>query len=147
MFPNPLVFPVDHCFTRSVSGAGESSQLMFKLEVQVRVWSSKRDRRGSSGTDTTAAAWPEFPCSEPPSPATATAIAMDDHVKQAQALSLSCEQAGLRIASASEEYRSHRFKEDKLGLPAALASDTSLKIVCNPAACPLRSIKSLQHLL
>ena len=86
-------------------------------------------------------------CSEPPSPATATAIAMDDHVKQAQALSLSCEQAGLRIASASEEYRSHRFKEDKLGLPAALASDTSLKIVCNPAACPLRSIKSLQYLL
>ncbi|KZV61338.1 hypothetical protein PENSPDRAFT_643476 [Peniophora sp. CONT] len=53
---------------------------------------------------------------------------MDDHVKQAQALALSCEQAGLHIASASEEYRSHRFKEDKLGLPAALASDTSLKI-------------------
>ncbi|VDB91376.1 unnamed protein product [Peniophora sp. CBMAI 1063] len=53
---------------------------------------------------------------------------MDDHVKQAQALALSCEQAGLRIASASEEYRAHRFKEDKLGLPGALASDTSMKI-------------------
>ena len=54
---------------------------------------------------------------------------MDDNVKQAQALALSCEQAGLSIATASEEYRSHRFKEDKLGLPAALAADTSLKIV------------------
>ena len=72
---------------------------------------------------------------------------MDDHVKQAQALALSCEQAGLRIAAATEEYRSHRFKEDKLGLPAALASDTSLKIVCNNVAYALGYTRTSRYSL